>query len=115
MDTDSDVATVSFSLLTANHSYIFRHAGIQPSNVHYVAGQTDPLLHLPVKFKPQTEGHLHYGTGEEQNVSLIQVYEELCKMVRKLSDLPLTITSIQGTSPCFRYAEVRVTLSHVCT
>lgn len=83
-----------------------RHAGIQPPSVHYVADQVDPLLHLPVKFKSQSDAQLPYGTGEEQNVRLLHVYDELCKMVRKLSNLPLTITSMQGTSPCFRYAEV---------
>ena len=61
-----------------------------------------------MKFKSSSDDQLPYGTGEEQNVSLLHVYDELCKMVRKLSDLPLTITSMQGTAPCFRYAEVGI-------
>ena len=90
----------------------YRHAGISPSSIHYVAGQIDTLLHLPIELKSQTNEPIPYGTGEEQNISVMHAYDDLCKMIRKLSDLPLTITSTQGTSPCFRYSEVGAALSH---
>ena len=34
------------------------------------------------------------------------VFTELCQDLRRLKDLPLSITSLQGASPTFRYTEV---------
>ncbi|XP_066272586.1 nucleolar protein 6-like [Branchiostoma lanceolatum] len=48
----------------------------------------------------------HPGTGDEENVTVMRAYNDLCRIVRGLQDLPLNVTSIQGTSPVFRYAEV---------
>ena len=61
------------------------------------------VLSLPVE---SCDGSLKYGTGEEQHAAILQSYENLCKVLRNLKDLPLTINSIQGTSPVFRFAEV---------
>ena len=41
-----------------------------------------------------------------QNVQ--DVFMELSRDLRRLKDLPLFITSLQGTSPTFRYTEVCV-------
>ncbi|KAL4228055.1 Nucleolar protein 6 [Mactra antiquata] len=81
-----------------------RHAGIQSSNIHYFGMQTDNVLKLPpaIRFtKDEVE-----NTGEERNNVIIQVYDELCKSLRKLQDLPLTINSVQGVAECFRCTEV---------
>ena len=54
-----------------------------------------------------------YGTGEEPHIALLQSYDNLCKILRNLKDLPLTINSIQGISPVFRFTEVfDVIISH---
>lgn len=81
-----------------------RHASILPSSVKYIGGQLDSILYIPVynTLKDQTL----YGTGEEQNVAVIRAYDDVCKILRRLTGLPLNINSIQGTSPCFRYTEV---------
>lgn len=82
----------------------FRHAGISETNIDYIGGQLDSLLHLPVSSVDAEQKP--YGTGEEENTNVIHVYDDLCKMLRRLTDLPLSINTIQGTSPCFRYTEV---------
>ena len=45
-------------------------------------------------------------TGEEVGRGVCEVFAELCKELRQLKDLPLAITSLQGTSPVFRHTEV---------
>ncbi|KAI8481867.1 Nucleolar protein 6 [Branchiostoma belcheri] len=55
---------------------------------------------------PNQNPSSHPGTGDEENVTVMRVYNDLCRIVRGLQDLPLNVTSIQGTSPVFRYAEV---------
>lgn len=73
------------------------------TDITYIGDQLDTVLSLPVE---SCDGSLKYGTGEEQHAAILQSYENLCKVLRNLKDLPLTINSIQGTSPVFRFAEV---------
>ena len=77
----------------------------------YVGGQFDDLLHLPAVLPAN---QLPYGTGEEQNMEVMRVYDDLCKQLRKLTELPLVLNTIQGVSPCFRFTEVSV-LNYVFT
>ncbi|XP_068121202.1 nucleolar protein 6 [Hyperolius riggenbachi] len=46
------------------------------------------------------------GTGEEQMASIIQSYDDLSRKIWNLEDLPLTVTSVQGTHPSLRYTDV---------
>ncbi|XP_072269627.1 nucleolar protein 6 [Pyxicephalus adspersus] len=46
------------------------------------------------------------GTGEEQMASIIQSYDDLSRKLWNLEDLPLTVTSVQGTHPSLRYTDV---------
>lgn len=84
-----------------------RHAGVPESHIHYLGSQLDSVLQLPVKL---SDSDIQYDTGEEQNAAVIQAYDNLCKLLRQLDDLPLTFTSLQGVSPCFRYTEVIVVI-----
>ena len=45
-------------------------------------------------------------TGEEVNRKVMDVFTELSRELRQLRDIPLSINSLQGTSPVFRYTEV---------
>lgn len=47
-------------------------------------------------------------SSEELMEEVRVVFTELSKDLRRLEDLPLTITSLQGTSATFRYTEVRM-------
>lgn len=47
-----------------------------------------------------------YGTGEEATLQVINAFNNLEKELTSLSDLPLTISGVQGASPVFRYTEV---------
>ena len=46
------------------------------------------------------------STGEEANKKAVDVFTELSRELRQLRDLPLSINSLQGTSPTIRYTEV---------
>lgn len=50
--------------------------------------------------------NFEYGTGEEASLRVIQVFNSLEKELTSLTDMPLSITGIQGSSSVFRYAEV---------
>lgn len=45
-------------------------------------------------------------TGEEVGRRVCEVFTELSRELWLLKDLPLAITSLQGTSPVFRHTEV---------
>ncbi|XP_062516518.1 nucleolar protein 6-like isoform X2 [Corticium candelabrum] len=79
-----------------------KYASIDSLTVMYVADQLDCLL---VPHRSSFE-HSQKGTGEEKSVSVLKAYESLTKDMRRLTDLPLGIHSIQGTSPAFRETEV---------
>ncbi|WAQ98963.1 NOL6-like protein [Mya arenaria] len=81
------------------------HAGIPANCVQYIGGQLNSMLCLPVTMsnEPNT---LPFGTGDEQSADLMKAYDDVCKKLRQLTDLPLTINSVQGVSPCFRFTEV---------
>lgn len=81
-----------------------RHVGISQESVKCFVDQLDPLLQCPVN----NDSDDVCGTGEEQHNDVIQKYDELCKLLRNLKDLPLSINSIQGSAPVFRYSEVSV-------
>jgi hypothetical protein len=49
------------------------------------------------------------STGEEINKKILDTFTELARDLRRLRDLPLSINSLQGTSPVFRYTEVQMT------
>lgn len=46
------------------------------------------------------------STGEKMSHRVLQVFEDLNKQLRNLSQLPLGVTSVVGTSPLFRHTEV---------
>uniref|UniRef100_A0A2R5L987 Nucleolar protein 6 n=1 Tax=Ornithodoros turicata TaxID=34597 RepID=A0A2R5L987_9ACAR len=63
----------------------------------------DPVLRLSKVTWPQ---RAPYGTGEETNLIVIKTYDEFSKQLRKLSDLPLEVSSVQGISAVLRSTEV---------
>ncbi|XP_077497145.1 nucleolar protein 6 Mat89Ba [Amblyomma americanum] len=90
----------TISLRIARH-LLSRHAGIEACTA--VGDFLDRLL-VPcgVEFpSPQ-----HYGTGEELGGELIAAYDELARCLRRLHDLPLTVSSVRGASPTLRLTEV---------
>ncbi|XP_002731732.1 nucleolar protein 6, partial [Saccoglossus kowalevskii] len=85
------------------------HAGIPPGCITYLGGHLDSLLRQPQdeKHKPAKKSRKELsGTGDEENLAVIHAFDSLNKKLRGLKDLPLSIASIQGTSPVFRYAQV---------
>ncbi|XP_075042504.1 nucleolar protein 6 isoform X2 [Mixophyes fleayi] len=72
------------------------HADVPESAVSYTGNLLDCVL---------TKGKKP-GTGEEQMVRVVQSYDDLSRKLWNLEDLPLTITSVQGTHPSLRYTDV---------
>ncbi|XP_061172085.1 nucleolar protein 6-like isoform X1 [Saccostrea echinata] len=89
-----------------------RHTGLKSESVKCFVNQLDPMLQYNIN-NNSGDGDV-YGTGEEQHNDVIQKYDELCKLLRNLKDLPLSINSIQGSAPVFRYTEVFPPLPAVC-
>ncbi|XP_071110262.1 nucleolar protein 6-like [Haliotis cracherodii] len=79
-----------------------RHADIPSCNIHFLSQHLDSLLHLP---KPKGDNSV-YGTGEEEHMAIVQSLDQLSKLLHRLDDLPLSVKSVQGVSPVFRFAEV---------
>ncbi|KAM4706920.1 nucleolar protein 6 isoform 2-T2 [Discoglossus pictus] len=72
------------------------HADIPESSVHYTGTLLDPII---------TRGK-EAGTGEEHIVDVVKSYDDLSRKLWNLEDLPLTVTSVQGTHPSLRYTDV---------
>ena len=72
-----------------------------------MANQIDSLL---VPHKSSQQSH-QKGTGEEESIGVLKAFEALTKDMRRLTDLPLAIHSVQGITPAFRETEVRLMLA----
>lgn len=68
----------------------------------------DTVLHLPKEVLGSD--FTSYGSGEEAHITLMESFNSLSKQMRKLNDLPLQISSIQGISPAFHFSEVNTSL-----
>lgn len=97
------------------------HAGIATKSIRYLANQCDTLLQPHIKMISdttagteikQSSGTLApaYGTGEEQQKAIIASCDDLVKNIRTAvqacDNLHLTINSVNGIAPAFRYSEV---------
>ncbi|XP_076640818.1 nucleolar protein 6 Mat89Ba [Halictus rubicundus] len=68
----------------------------------YIADEMEDVL----KLKKVQITHFMYGTGEEATLKVINVLNSLEKELMNLSDIPLSIHGVQGSSAVFRYADV---------
>ncbi|XP_076236825.1 nucleolar protein 6 Mat89Ba isoform X2 [Calliopsis andreniformis] len=68
----------------------------------YIAEQLEEVLTLP-KIKIT---HFMYGTGEEAALKVLNVFNDLEKDLMSLTDIPLSIHGVQGSSAVFRYTDV---------
>ncbi|XP_063980867.1 nucleolar protein 6 [Diachasmimorpha longicaudata] len=75
---------------------------ISKSEYFYAGDQTDEFL----KYKKTNFSKSSYGTGEEMTLQALQVFNSLEKELTSLTELPLSITGVQGLSAVFRYADV---------
>ncbi|KAK7480029.1 hypothetical protein BaRGS_00028762 [Batillaria attramentaria] len=100
---------------------LHRHADIHPDHIQHVERQIENVLHVPRRIITETTGEssktkgavdaphgtsMGYGTGEERHYHVRQVLEDLGRSVRTLPNLPLTINTVTGTDPVFRFTEV---------
>jgi len=108
--------------------YVNSHAGILKGDIKCMSNQLDVLLRptLPSSAAKDDGKHARgsstvdslslYGTGEEQQASIIASCDSLVKLLRSAvsssTDLPLSITAVHGVSAAFRYSEV--TVLHCC-
>lgn len=77
------------------------HLQVKPSEFTYCAGQTDKVFKLnPFYVREVTE---LTEDAESCTLAVIQNADDLGKQLRQLTDLPLDISGVQGTSSIFRY------------
>ncbi|XP_078077355.1 nucleolar protein 6 [Mustelus asterias] len=72
------------------------HANLPTSSLCYVGGLLDSLIEVE-------KGH---SGSEEKIVSVVQSYDDLSRKLWNLTGLPLSVTSVQGIHPVFRFTEV---------
>ena len=84
------------------YNLVFRHFGVN-TNVTFTTSHFDQVISLPHYMS--TDNGM-YSTGEEMSHRVLQTFEDLNKQLRNLSQLPLAVTSVVGTSPVFRHTEV---------
>lgn len=71
----------------------------------YVAGQLDNTL--TITFEDESNKlSVSSNTAEEDAIAVLKSFNELCRVLRSLKSLPLSINAIQGISPVFRHTEV---------
>jgi hypothetical protein len=96
--------------------------------VRFLANQFDALLRPQIKLTDQVASSQGadesqqnisapaYGTGEEQQAAIIASYDELVKQLHKAvaasDSLHLSINSVHGVTPVFRYTEVSEFITH---
>ncbi|XP_062874179.1 nucleolar protein 6 isoform X2 [Trichomycterus rosablanca] len=73
------------------------HADIPESCVRFVGGQVDDIIKVNQEVS---------STGEEENLKVVQCYDDLSRKLWQLEGLPLSITSVQGAHPALRYTQV---------
>ncbi|XP_067840686.1 nucleolar protein 6 [Heptranchias perlo] len=72
------------------------HVDLPKSSLWYVGGLLDSVIE--VEKGP--------AGSEEKTISVVQSYDDLSRKLWNLNGLPLTVTSVQGTHPVFRYTEI---------
>ena len=83
---------------------VFRHFGVNSSYLTFTTSHLDQVISLPHYTSTDDSGVC--STGEKMSHRVLQVFEELNKQLRNLSQLPLGVTSVVGTGPVFRHTEV---------
>ncbi|XP_012273791.1 nucleolar protein 6 [Orussus abietinus] len=79
-----------------------RKLELSNDNFVYVADQMEEFLTL----KKTKTTKFTYGTGEEAALEVILAFNDLEKKLASLTDLPLAITGVQGSSSVLRYTKV---------
>ena len=76
------------------------------SHVTFTTSHFDQVISLPHYTISDNDKPGVCPTGEEMSRRVLQAFEDLNKQLRNLTQLPLAVTSVVGTSPVFRHTEV---------
>ncbi|GLG96489.1 Nucleolar protein 6 [Gryllus bimaculatus] len=83
------------------HFVLGNHVGLPQNSYKYFATHTDCFLDAP----REVASNLPLG-GEAAVQAVITSFDTLTKQLRGLSDMTLSVNTVQGISPLFRYADV---------
>lgn len=86
---------ICFHLLT-------KHFNVPNICMHYVANQFDVAI--------RTRSIKENDTGEGRALKAIHTFDELSKEMRNITSIPLTITTVLGVDPVFRYCDLETPL-----
>lgn len=79
------------------------HFGLAEDAIQYTANELDSAYSLDRSFIDFFEGPKN---SEQLAMNVIKSFDELAKQLRSLENVPLSITSVLGKSPVFRYCEL---------
>lgn len=80
------------------------HFGLNRNAFTYIGSQMENVLLQVGSQKVKSNGH--GNIGDEMYIQLDRSYNELCRLLRNLKDLPLSVSSIFGISAALRHTEV---------
>ena len=83
----------------------YRHCSIPSSSISYSGDEFNSVLKRKYIIDEVKPKHVP-GCGEEECLHVLKTFDELCKQIRSLKDLPLKINAIDGIDPVFRLTEV---------
>lgn len=86
------------------------HIGLNETSIYYYSNQLDSVLLQRYTFV--SENSTPNITEEEANLDVLIKFNELSKELRKIKNIPLTVSSVQGTSPTLRYCEIFPPIPH---
>lgn len=79
------------------------HFEIDMKQVTYIGDELDSAFRLHSAYKKYKGSETN---AENLSIPVIKTFDELAKYMRSLNSLPISITSILGKSPVFRYCEL---------
>ncbi|KAL5273701.1 NOL6 family protein [Megaselia abdita] len=86
------------------------HLQVKSTEIFYSAGQIDKVFKLNTLYVREVTDLTE--DAESCTLAVIQNADDLGKQLRQLTDLPLDISGIQGTSSIFRYCNPETILPH---
>lgn len=79
-----------------------QHFGFKDEHIQYSGNELDVAFSIDKTFD---ESFDEGANSEQLAMATIKTFDDLAKLLRSLENIPLSITSVLGKSPVFRYCE----------
>lgn len=84
------------------------HCGIPATSITYHGEEFNSILNVSTPSLEQDSNSKNKyvrGNGEEESSHVVRTFEELCREIRGLKDLPLIVNSIHGVDSALRFTQ----------